>query len=436
MLINKQKIQELNEIFSIAPDNKAVHFLYWRLLQDGYRGMHLTQHNRWTIEKFKAIIFAIYNIKNDKGYIKIPRGDEGKDFYIGEYPEYKKLVNSFLEEYKKLTGKNEGTPNSIKKNLLVDLSRMGIISRYHITNKEKHPIRLEPWTRKSVDLIKVNDSINLTKSKLSDDIFLDTLFKEKSKYLYNINNLPFLLFEILCEEKLKGFITEYEFLFFITWNNYQYLDKIFDHNLVVEMILNWRKLNFSAKKSIINLIKKWANRKNYLNFPKNQKRDFENWKNETKQIMQHIKESELFATNEKGTELLISFKKTSNNIKRYRSEEPKKEYLKYHKINKEKGFEFDHIVPFSWSMTHEDAVRISSWKNLIYIDARSHAIKSQTNNKYVYLDKRDEISCIYLVADDKDFLYLKLKENVLLDMNLFDELKKYNINLNNFISQK
>jgi|GEM_PF-2950622 len=63
--------------------------------------------------------------------------------------------------------------------------------------------------------------------------------------------------------------------------------------------------------------------------------------------MQHIKDSEIFSLNINATQFEIFFKKQDEQIKRYRSETPKLEYLEKHNMKKIKGFEFDHIVPFS-----------------------------------------------------------------------------------------
>lgn len=431
-MLQDKKIRELDNILVINPNNLAIKFIYWRMLQNNYRGLHLLQHNRWTFEKFRAIIIAIFHSQDNNGYVRIPRGDEGK-FHLGDYSQYLELIKKFQEEYKKSTNKEEGTANTIKKNLFPDLARMGVIDRYKINNNQERTI-LKPYVKDSVDLIKFKDYLNLNEKTLNDNHFLRQIYNNFSKNIYN--DLPLLLFELISDENLKGKIDEYEFLFFITWYDNFYLEYKIDKDQIKELILSWRNLSLSARNTVINFIRNWADREKWINFKKDQKRDFYNWKNQTQEIMQHIKDSEIFSLNINATQFEIFFKKQDEQIKRYRSETPKLEYLEKHNMKKIKGFEFDHIVPFSWSTTFEQALKICSWKNLIYIDAKNHAIKTQSNNIYVYLNSRKEINYLYLESENKkDFLFLKLNKDVYFNMNLFQELKEYNISLNKFVSE-
>lgn len=424
-------LQKIEKILSFGPFNESIKFLCWRLKRDDYRGNHFSQHNRLTFEKFKALIIAVTFVKDDLGYIKIPPGDS-KDFRIGDYPQYEKLINAFHKELKKQDLKSQGTANSIKKNLFPDLNRMGIINRF---SKNNSVITiLDPYSKKKVDFINVNSSLKIEENLLND-LYLNKIYEESTKNLY-LNLLP-LVNEILQSEKIKGHIDEIEFLFFITWYQRQYLNNaIFNSQIIIDMIYSWRKLDRSIKKELINFIKDWAVPKRFKASNKNQKRDFHNWKNETQNIMQHFKNTNLFTLNQNASKFELVFKEEFNKIKRTRSCDIKKEYIKNHNIKKEKGFEFDHIVPFSWSTTIEEAIKIENWKNLLYIDAKNHAIKTCTNNKYVFFDKRNinNKDYICLVANDKDFLSLCLNDDVYFDMKFFNEIKTYNLSLHELIN--
>lgn len=435
MLTYQQKMQELKNILKIAPNNKAVEFIYWRFLQDDYRGIHLLQHNRWTFKKFKAIIFAIVYSQDENGYIKVPRGDEIKNFLIGDYPQYGNLVNLFSNKYKEITGnkKKEGTPNTVKKNLFPDLARMNVIDRYRKT--KNGIVLLNPNKKGSVDLIRMRSYLELDKKNIEDEFFLSNLYNQVSKNIYT--SLPTLIFDLITDEELEGKISQDEFLFFITWYNKEYLKNDLKFNDIKDLILEWRKLNLAARKHVVTFIKNWAIPNHFVGVKKNKKRDYNNFKNETQEIMQHIKNSQIFALDENAKEFQIVFKIKDEKIIRYRSNTPKLEYFKNHNVKKRKGFEFDHVVPISWSTTWDEAIKICSWKNLIYIDAKKHAIKTQSNNIYVFLDKRDEVSYIYLnSSNEEDFLSLKLHEEILFNMNLFDDIKNYNADLNNYISKQ
>jgi|GEM_PF-3040006 len=92
---------------------------------------------------------------------------------------------------------------------------MGVIDRYKI-NDNQEKIVLKPYIKDSVDLIKFKDYLNLNEKTVEDNNFLRNIYNNYSKKIYNYNNLPLLLFDLLSDEELKGKINEYEFLFFIT----------------------------------------------------------------------------------------------------------------------------------------------------------------------------------------------------------------------------
>lgn len=70
----------------------------------------------------------------------------------------------------------------------------------------------------------------------------------------------------------------------------------------------------------------------------------------------------------------------------------KKEYCKNHKVNKNEQFELHYIIPFYLIKDTAMLKAIDDWKNLIYIDAKSH--------KTLSINKKGRL-CIRLSLKDK-----------------------------------
>lgn len=387
----------------------------WRLARNDYRGFHLTQHNRLTFKKFNALL------KNAKEFLKVPAGDEGKNFVLGNYVEYCNFINDFREELFEQNVKPQGTANSIKKTLFPDLARMNIIKRYN-----KNLLELNPYSRGNIEYIKLDNSV--LKYETMDILQREEYFKIKSKELY-IVMLP-CLFAVLNSDKIEGWMDEYEFLFFFTWIGKKYNDEILDEIKVIDFIISYRKISRAGKKYIIEKISKWAVPK-YFKGNKTIKRDFRNWKNETQDIMQNLKASGLFSLNKNANKFELLFKNLENKSI-VRSKTAKEECFINHSVSKVLGFELDHSVPFSWITTYEEAIQIDNWKNLIYIDAKNHAIKSQQNNKYTYFGKGKEKN-YRLYSIDGTEIKLELDKDIIFNENLYDIIYNYNKNLNDSI---
>ena len=261
-------------------------------------------------------------------------------------------------------------------------------------------------------------------------------FDEFSKQLYE--PLIKILFYITVNID-QNTISRDEFVLFFTYifNNNE-INHINENRIkyFINLVIEFRKKEKGEQKWIINEIKKYCkttlSNKDIL---KTQKRDWDNLLNETVQILDHLKKAALFhVTKEKSLQLKIS--KNKEKIRLRRSITPKKEYFRKHDVDKVKGFELDHIIPFSFKTDYESVFKIDNWKNLIYIDAKSHAIKTQSNNIQTYFRFCERESC-YVLADwkpgDKD-IYLCLKKNILINPLHAEKIKNYNLSLHKELS--
>ena len=101
----------LKSILKIEKGNEFLKYIVERIQQEDYRGLHISQHNRYDLDYVESIISSIHKITNGN-YFEIPRGDYSertggvRKYKIKDYPEFKEIVDSV----KKLEGR--GTYNS------------------------------------------------------------------------------------------------------------------------------------------------------------------------------------------------------------------------------------------------------------------------------------------------------------------------------------
>ena len=103
----------LTDIIAIKPNSIFVNYIVKRLQSPYYRGVHISQHNRYDLDYIIKLINIIYQTVGDS-FFKIPAGDYSirtgkKDYNIFDYPYYKQIVDMINA----LEGK--GSYNSVKK---------------------------------------------------------------------------------------------------------------------------------------------------------------------------------------------------------------------------------------------------------------------------------------------------------------------------------
>lgn len=199
----------------------------------------------------------------------------------------------------------------------------------------------------------------------------------------------------------------------------------FDKNKIIELINAWRELTKPQRFSVIENLKKYMNPLIYKNVKKNLKKDWDNLRNETQLIFSCLKNARIL--NVTTDELCLNLKKNDrNNFQIIRNVKIYKDYHKNNKTTKTVGFEMDHIVKFSFSTKPEDIPLIDNWLNLIYIDGKTHSIKTQLNSKHMKLSKNAQgLKLVDITSIEQD-INLVFNENVLINSELVDRYIEYN----------
>ncbi|WQT06853.1 restriction endonuclease [Helicobacter pylori] len=249
------------------PHKECLQFLGDRVLSGNYRGWHLSQHNRYDQNTICIILEEIYKIVGnglmqirDQDMSKRPKPIHGE----GQYEELVKNINT----------KILGTVNqdSLRKNLFVDMHRMGLIDRYGASGEKLYPYERSRHI-KYIGLAPLGLELVGAHRKGG---------QEASKLYYDegLKNLGVCAFGERCLEIMTSlntfYLTEYESMFFVTALN-------LDTNIIADYIAEFRRLDESQYSSVIRLVQNYCNPNNFSG-DKSNKRDFGNWKNETQQI--------------------------------------------------------------------------------------------------------------------------------------------------------
>jgi type II restriction enzyme len=114
----------------INPGNKALEFIDSRIRDEKYRGAPSSEHNRYVMTQIITILELLNKYAPDQSLMAIRTTD------ISKRPEnnFEEIAYAqFCNEAKQKAG--IGTQDAMRKNLFVDLHRMGLIIRYD-KNKE------------------------------------------------------------------------------------------------------------------------------------------------------------------------------------------------------------------------------------------------------------------------------------------------------------
>ncbi len=325
-------------IIDISPGNKSLYFIRKRIKDDKYRGEISSQHNRYTMNQIVEILNLLNKYMPNKNLMTIRTTDISKR--PKNSPE-EFIYAKFCNEAKKNAG--IGTQDAMRKNLFVDIHRMGLINRY---DKDKN--KIDPFYRKSVKYVSITkQGLKLINAKkLTDQYFI---FSKGIDIL--LGGYINIILDILRDDDYDiNSINFYEYMFFISAIETETTYSI-NVTEAVELIKEYRTLTAIQRISVIEILKQELNPDNFQG-TKTEKRDFHNWKNKIDQIFYLLNQTIYFEIS--GEKLLLKQEnKELNQIiktKRLnRSLNEKYLYFKNHNVIKTAGFELHHVVPLSWS---------------------------------------------------------------------------------------
>lgn len=367
---------KLQNILKIDAGNVFLQYIVDRLQKDDYRGIHISQHNRYDLSFVINMLSAIKDIVDDKLF-EIPRGDYSerenvKKYNINDYQDFKQITDAVFSS----TGRT--TYNSIKKNFFVDFHRMGLITRY-----DKNSAATNPYKRTTIHYVSLTKAANkllnsselIEKHRIFTEVLDKNLFKSYLSYLVN------LIFESPYKDTS---ISIYEFMFILTDTELE---------TPIKLLNEYRRLKPFEKDKLLKLIQEYANPDNF-DGGKTQKRDFHNWINETQQMFALLKQTSYFQIDEKSQNIALNVGIygifSVDNISR--SEKPRREYFEIHKLKKATDYELHHIVAISKSRNKVEVKLLDNVYNLIYLHKDKHLEITKQKNSHVYLSINETIA--------------------------------------------
>lgn len=365
-----------NDLISIDPSKKCLEFLADRILDDGYRGMQISQHNRYDVDVVITLLEEFYNLVGmSKMTIRnedlSSRPTNTPDEYV--YAKYTNNVNLIL---------GRCTQDSIRKNLFVDFHRMGLIRRFDRNGNETNP-----YEKKGIRYVSLTSmALELISNK-------NNTFQKNFIYTKNIDVLTHGLANDLLDVVLSNSnnrISIHEFMFFISYMGKSLNGHYYTRAEVTDFMIEYRSMSKFQQKAVVDIVLNYCNPKNFTG-DKTNKRDYANWKNEAQQIFMLMDQTVLF---ERGVGLYSDYLYIrvgegalySNPSKLARSKKAKDEYFINHSISKKIGFELHHVIPLLIAKNQVEFDALDVWQNMVYIDGYTHGKISQTNNKNIKIE--------------------------------------------------
>ena len=394
--------------------NDALAFIDERISDVNYRGCASSEHNRYNMKHIHTML-VLLNKYAPNGQLMRIRDTDTKKRPENTPEEYN--YARFCENVKASVRK--GTQDSIRKNIFVDLNRMGLINRY---DKDKQLIL--PYGRKSpkyvslsqegIKFVQENDLLNqafiFTKA-------IDTLLGGYIEIALHLLKDP---------EYHIDKITRYEFMFFVSAVD---CGTSFSINLeqCVDLIHKYRILDRYTQKKVIEILSDKLKPENF-DGDKTSQRDWHNWKNKIDQVYHLLAQSPHFDV--VGDDLSLSTHKIKTKSGEIvdvmtRSIAEKEAFFNKHKVKRAPGFELHHVVPLSWAESAEQYKLFDKWENMVYIDAFRHAIITQNRNRNIEMQaKGNDIwlidhhgNAVELSFDQKNILYNPDNQPTMLQYN-------------------
>ena len=410
--MNKFQINRLRGLLKNYEHYSCVQFLEKRIQLDEYRGIQLSEHNRYDLETILVIVEEVYKVSK-QDLLQIRTTDLSKRPYniAGEekYAEITKNIDRRI---------GRCTQDSLRKNLFVDMHRMGLIERY---NERKELV--DPYATKGRKKFVSLTDFAVDFMNASDNIFeQQMLFTRALETLMNGYGAALLdIMEELDTEKL----TTFEMTLFTSFLGNSDGNKIYTTQDIVDFIREFRSMSRFEREAIVTAVMNFCN-PNSFNGDKTDKRDWHNWINESQQISSLLGQMVYFdySQDEGCLKLRVENGVFDADMKLKRSQQAKVNYFQNHNVEKAAGFELHHVVPLCWAKDANEFKAIDQWENLVYIDAYSHAKITQNRNKNVKLEF--ENSDAIFEDSTQSQIKCEMNKNIVYNKNLQKEMLRYN----------
>lgn len=396
-----------SRLCNIDVSKKCFEFLAERISDPDYRGMQYSQHNRYDMDFIFTVLNELYAVSGREKLTIRTTDLRKRPYNLPEEADYAVYTNNLSRKLGRCT------QDSIRKNLFVDLNRMGLIERFNT-----HGEKVYPYQNGVKKFVRISD-LGLAFIKTTD------LIEKSLLYTRAIDTLTQgLADELLNIVELDGFVTEHEFQFFLSYRGETLNSHRYALSELIEYIHEFRRLSKYQRDYAVKLVKEYCN-PNEFHGNKTEKRDYHNWLNETQQLFMLMGQTAYFEACDNELRIRISRDSLfTNKEKLIRSAKEKAEYFKNHGVTKTKGFELHHIIPLCHAKCALEFSKLDVWENMLYIDGYKHSIITQSNNEYMRLSFDGKNVVLRNFADtplnleyEKNALYSTKNQDAMLSFN-------------------
>lgn len=353
-------------------------YLNSRIKSDGYRGVHVAQHNRLPESKLLIFLEAINKV-NGQEQFAVPPGDdpEPSGRQKGSI-KIKRAVSGFEEYYQVIeailaAGENV-TFNSLKKNHFPNLEAMGLLSRQIVADGSYFRASLTD-SAKSILVAGATRKRTVLIGKAMENLIGSKLIEELHSILQKVDVL-----------------NVYELMLIVTDPSLKLDDK-------ETLIRQYRRLKPIGRLQLHSRMK--AKCAPTMALEKKRKRDWHNWWNESAQIVSMLSTVSGFNVYD-NEHVMLAGAGIHLGFDASRSETVKRDAFNWHNLEKRDGWEMHHIYPVQYATCDSDMRLIDSKENLIYIPEKIHDQIPKRENLSVGLEfNSNYVSLINPVSDTK-----------------------------------
>lgn len=413
----KEKLQ------SVDPSKKCLSFLADRIYSNNYRGMQISQHNRYTVDEVIVMLEELYNLVGTSR-MAIRTADLSKrPNNIPDEAVYATYTSNVVHKM------GRGTQDTIRKNHFVDFHRMGFIDRFDANGCE-----IDPYEKRSVKYVALTQlGVDIIKNK-------NNTFDKNFIYTKAIDRLSHGLANDLLNITInfeQTNISIYEFMFFVSFMGEKLNNHTYSRGEVTEFVRQYRSMSKFQKSAVVNIVQEYCNPNNFAG-DKTNKRDFGNWKNEAQQIFMLMNQTVLFEQGSGRYSHLLFLKTGDNSLfdtdaKLRRSKKAKDDYFIKHEVSKTEGFELHHVIPLLMARNKLEFDSLDVWQNLIYIDGFTHSKISQANNKNIVMSFENNNIKLQAIARNISTIVCIKDKNVIYSTNNMETMQRFNTNTLNSI---
>lgn len=368
----KDKLQKID------PSRSCLTFLAERICSNNYRGIQISQHNRYTCDDVIVMLEELYKSVGTEKMVVRTTDLRKRPYNEKDEEKYALYTKKVVDRMKR------GTQDSIRKNFFVDFHRMGFINRFDINGKEILPF--ESTQGKTIKYVSLTElGVELINNKKD-------IFKKQFIYTKGIDLLSHGLANDLLDIMIElddNYLTIHEFMFFVSYMGQKLRTHTYTRSEVIEFIRDYRSMSAYQKLAVIDEVQCYCDPNKFVG-NKTVKRDYHNWRNEAMQIFMLMGQTVLFEQGIGKEKDILKLKIGKNALfdssaKLIRSKKAKEEYFTKHNVSKQIGFELHHIIPLLMARNKLEFDALDVWENLIYIDGYTHSKITQTDNKNIVI---------------------------------------------------